>query len=72
MGPLAWPHPPRQAPGCPERVPGDFLAWLWRFPHEGKHRLLIALATTGADERTTRLRSSREISRLTARRNGCR
>ncbi len=71
---------PDMHPGCLERVTGDFVAWLWRFPHEGKHRLLIALAATGADERTAQLPGDQSVgelpprlaARLTRHRNVCR
>jgi len=36
---------PGMAPDCPERVTAEFLRWLWRFPSQGRRRLLTAIDT---------------------------
>jgi adenylate kinase family enzyme len=53
---------PEMAEGCRERISLDFARWLWRFPREGRRRLLDAIAVAGVEERVIRLTSRREVA----------
>jgi hypothetical protein len=50
------------AAGCRERISLDFARWLWRFPQEGRQRLLDAIAVAGVEHRVIRLTSRRAIA----------
>jgi adenylate kinase family enzyme len=52
-----------QAEGCPERVSLAFLRWVWRYPREGRLRVLAAIrAHAGPD--VVVVRSRRDAVRL--------
>ena len=53
---------PDMAPGCPERLTARFLLWVWRYPHDGRPRLLSAINAARAEERVVRLTSRRAIN----------
>jgi adenylate kinase family enzyme len=48
-----------QAPGCPERLDGAFLRWIWRYPRDSRPRLDAAL---------DRYRAHLDVIELTSRR----
>jgi adenylate kinase family enzyme len=53
---------PEMARGCRERVSSEFARWLWRFPREGRQRLLDAIAAAGAEDRVIRFTSRRAVN----------
>lgn len=49
---------PDMAPDCPERgIDGDFFRWIWRFPADGRARILSHLEGLGPDRTVVRLDS---------------
>ncbi len=57
---------PGMAPDCPERVTVEFLRWLWRFPSQGRRRLLTAIDTADAHARFVQLSNRREVRKWVA------
>ncbi|MEN3280729.1 MAG: hypothetical protein V7607_1869 [Solirubrobacteraceae bacterium] len=53
---------PEMAPDCRERVSIEFAQWLWRFPRDGRRRLLDVMAAAGAEDRVIRLTSRRAVN----------
>jgi adenylate kinase family enzyme len=53
---------PEMARGCRERVSIEFARWLWRFPRDGRQRLLDVIATASAEDRVIRLTSRRAVN----------
>jgi adenylate kinase family enzyme len=53
---------PEMAEGCRERISLDFARWLWRFPREGRRRLLDAIAVAGVEHRVIRLTTRRAVA----------
>lgn len=51
-----------QAPGCPERVSGEFLRWVWTYPTGGRARLDAALAGHRDHLRVIELTSPRRVA----------
>jgi adenylate kinase family enzyme len=52
---------PEMARGCRERVSIDFARWLWRFPRDGRQRLLDAITVAGAEDRVITLARRRAV-----------
>ncbi|MGH3548067.1 MAG: DNA topology modulation protein FlaR [Pseudonocardiaceae bacterium] len=58
---------PDMASGCPERITLEFLQWIWRYPRDGRQRVLSAIGDAGAESRVVHLSSRRAVRRwLTA------
>jgi adenylate kinase family enzyme len=57
---------PDLAEGCPEQVPLQFLRYLWRYPREGRLRIVAAMRDSGAHARHVVLRTPREVARFLA------
>jgi len=57
---------PGMAPDCPERVTAEFLRWFWRFPSQGRRRLLTAIDTADAHARLVQLSNRREVRKWVA------
>jgi adenylate kinase family enzyme len=55
---------PDMAPGCPERLTGEFLAWVWTYPHRRRPEVLRRLAALPADRRVVVLRSRADVARF--------
>ncbi len=53
-------HRPLQASGCPEHLDRQFLRYLWRWPSEGRSRLIDNLEQSASEATVVRLRSRRE------------
>jgi adenylate kinase family enzyme len=53
---------PEMPQGCPERMSLEFARWLWRFPREGRRRLLDAITVAGVEDRVIRLTSRRAVA----------
>ena len=51
-----------QASGCPERVSGEFLRWIWRYPADSRPRLDAALGRHREHLQIVELRSRRETA----------
>lgn len=54
---------PDLAPGCPERLRGDFLRYVWHYPRDARPALLRTIAEAGREDDLVRLRSSAEVRR---------
>jgi adenylate kinase family enzyme len=54
---------PEMGMGCPERLDRAFLRWVWRYPSDGRRRLLSAIADAGAEDRVVRLARRRDVRR---------
>ncbi|MFC0508587.1 adenylate kinase [Micromonospora costi] len=50
-------------PGCPERVDGQFLRYVWRYPRRSRPRLLAAVASSAPEVPMVRLRGRAEVRR---------
>lgn len=57
---------PDMAPGCPERLDREFLAWIWRYPTHSRPRVLAAIGQHAAGKRVIKLRSRAEVARFLA------
>lgn len=55
---------PDLAEGCPERLPLEFLWWIWRYPQRSRHRVLAALEGVGSEVAVIRLGSRRAAREL--------
>ena len=56
---------PDMTAGCPERITGEFLRWVWRYPVERRPGVLRRLAAAQAGGvRVVHLRSTREVERF--------
>ncbi len=53
-----------QAAGCPERVDADFLRWIWRYRHDSRPRLDVALHRHRGHLAVVDLRSRRQANDL--------
>jgi adenylate kinase family enzyme len=51
---------PDMTEGCPERVTGEFLRWIWRYPLERRPVILEKLAAL-KDKRVVRLRTRHDV-----------
>jgi adenylate kinase family enzyme len=52
---------PELAPGCPERISWDFLAWVWTYPSRRRGGILEQLAALDGRKRVVILRSTHVI-----------
>jgi adenylate kinase family enzyme len=52
------------APGCPERLTGEFLTWIWTYPTRRRPAILRRLAALPPTTRVVRLRSRRAVARF--------
>jgi adenylate kinase family enzyme len=56
---------PDMTPGCPERLDGPFLLWIWRdFPRRNRPNILRLLEEYGARKQVMVLRLPRDVQRL--------
>ena len=51
---------PDMAEGCPEKIDGEFIKYVWRWPRKDWHEVTGAIDRHGAWERTTILASDRQ------------
>lgn len=58
---------PDMAPGCPEKVDREFLAWVWQWHAQHRPRHLAALREYGREKDVVILRSPREVRAFLAR-----
>lgn len=58
---------PVQAPGCPERVSGEFLRWVWNYRRDTRPQVLAALAEHAAHAQVVTLRSRAEVEAFLSR-----
>lgn len=58
---------PDMTAGCPERVTGEFLRWVWRYPVDRRPGVLRRIAEHAGRVRVVHLRSTREVERFLAR-----
>jgi adenylate kinase family enzyme len=54
---------PDMTPGCPERLTGEFVRWIWTYPGRPRERILAAVDAAGARGRLVRLRSPAGVRR---------
>jgi adenylate kinase family enzyme len=54
-------HRDTQAPGCPDKVDREFLAWIWNFRAHTRPRVLAAMAEHGKNAEHVILTSPREV-----------
>jgi adenylate kinase family enzyme len=52
---------PDMAPGCPERFDGEFLRYIWTFPHRSRPGVLRALAGIRSDQQAITLRTLGDV-----------
>ena len=52
--------------GCPERLTGSFLWWVWRYPVDRRPGILRQLEALGPEQRAIRLRSASEVRNFLA------
>jgi len=57
---------PEMAPGCPERIDGEFLRYIWTFEKKMTPRIVAGLAEHGPDVPACQLRSRREMKQFLA------
>jgi adenylate kinase family enzyme len=57
---------PDMGAGCDERLTWEFLRFLWRYPRDGRRRIVAAMEAGGARARHVVLRSPREVERFLA------
>jgi adenylate kinase family enzyme len=55
---------PDMAPGCPERLSWEFVAWIWTYPRSRRPGILRRLAGLRTDQRAIVLSSNRAIGRF--------
>ena len=55
---------PDQAPGCPERLSGTFLKWVWAYPALRRPSVMERLDKFGAGKRIYIFRSPRDVNRF--------
>ena len=55
---------PDMAPGCPERLTMEFIAWVWNYPRRQRPKVLRRLAAVAADKRVIVLRSPGAVNRF--------
>lgn len=53
---------PDMTPGCSERLSLEFLAWLWRYPHQSRPLVMQALKDHAEHATVVHLRSPREVT----------
>jgi adenylate kinase family enzyme len=53
-----------RADGCEEKLDWEFIKYVWRWPHEGRRRVLARLAAHGGHPRLIQLRSRAEMRRF--------
>jgi adenylate kinase family enzyme len=52
---------PELAPGCYEKIDGEFLRWIWHYPQDIKPQILEALCRRGETVAQYRLTSARKV-----------
>jgi hypothetical protein len=52
--------------GCPERITGEFLRWVWRYPVDRRPGVLHRIAEHAGRVRVVHLRSTRAVERFVA------
>jgi adenylate kinase family enzyme len=57
---------PDMGAGCDEQLTWEFLRFLWRYPRDGRRRIVAAMESHGARARHVVLRSPREVERFLA------
>ena len=55
---------PDMAPGCPERLTGSFIRWIWNYPRDRRPSLLAKLNALEEEKRVVVLRSPGEVRRF--------
>lgn len=55
-----------QAPGCPDKVDREFLAWIWNYRRDVRPRTLAVVAEHGKDVERHFLTSPREVRKFLA------
>lgn len=55
---------PEMAPGCPERIDGEFLSYIWNFERRTVPKILAGLAQHGPDVPVLQLKSRGEMRQL--------
>lgn len=55
---------PDMAPGCPERLTWEFLAWVWTYPTRRRPDVLRRLAALPPETRVAILRTRRDVERF--------
>jgi adenylate kinase family enzyme len=55
-----------QAPGCPDKVDREFLAWIWNYRRDVRPRALAVVAEHGKDVERHFLTSPREVRKFLA------
>ncbi|HEY2698886.1 MAG TPA: DNA topology modulation protein FlaR [Pseudonocardiaceae bacterium] len=55
-----------QAPGCPDKVDREFLAWIWNYRRDARQRSLAVLAEHGKDVEQHFLTSPRAVRKFLA------
>jgi adenylate kinase family enzyme len=56
-----------QAPGCPDKVDREFLAWIWTFQRDVRPRIMALLAEHGRNTEQHLLTSPRDVRAFLAR-----
>lgn len=55
---------PDMAPGCPEQMSWEFMAWVWTYPAQRRPEVLRRLSELSGGQRAVILRSSTEVRRF--------
>lgn len=56
--------------GCPERLNGEFLRWVWNYPGRTRPGVLRLLVDEAQDKRVIHLRSARKVESFLRRLQG--
>jgi adenylate kinase family enzyme len=57
---------PDMAEGCPERLPCEFILWVWNYPQRTRPKVLGMLGSSLEGKKIVRLRSRSEVKRFLA------
>jgi adenylate kinase family enzyme len=52
---------PDMAEGCHEKLDGEFIGWIWRYPQETKPKVDAILSRFAGEKNIVRLRSQKEV-----------
>ncbi|HUQ34602.1 MAG TPA: DNA topology modulation protein [Pyrinomonadaceae bacterium] len=58
---------PDMAEGCPEKLSGEFILWIWNYPSRTRPKVLSMLESNPEEKKIVRLRSPSDVKRFLAR-----